>query len=632
MGLRCSKQRHKPRIAKSQIPWLLRGAIRSNNVETLQYLFSYPNKVDPSMVIDGVCPLNLAIELGHLQMVKILIKAGANIHAEGAPRYPLHQAALFGRGPVVELLIRSGASVSALTEKRQSCLHLISHQSAERFLETAHILMQHNTNPNTLDDDGLAPLHRASSEMVMVLVSYDVTDINICSRDGDTPLLTAVKDRRDSVVLALLRSDQQYREQRLCAKSDTLQPPQSSEPKQLNCQASETPHRTVRTGSSKSSNSAPSRTTLAWTNSVMFRTPAISSCSVKRASSAASVNLRSIGRKSNLILSRDQRSQLFCTQRHKLQDNPRGSPLHQILGGAIDLEGLSNNRSRFTLLNAKRFRMRSADGAEFTVSPTAPSSCNGGSHLYGTSLNPDNCQRCHSFGNPSDVSGWWQSCDRLQRLLSKAAPSIQGVSLPRPSPRHSQVVAADTVPIPLRPFLDLNRPDKIGMTPLMIATEAGNSGLNMTVALVNAGCNVAVTDKVGMTALHHACYVGSLNVVRFLLERVLPCTGSSTNFDSMMKVANTSVPPSTNGGGGRVVIPELLDSQDKYGRTPIYLAACRGHTEVVNYLLSHSTDFHIPNKEHKSPLYISAYFGYLEIANALLRHGAMAAVTHHAIN
>lgn len=619
MGLRCSKQRHKPRIAKSQIPWLLRGAIRSNNVETLQYLFSYPNKVDPSMVIDGVCPLNLAVELGHLQMVKILIKAGASIHVSDAPRYPLHQAALFGRGPVVELLIRSGASVSALTEKRQSCLHLISHQSAERFLETAHILMQHNTNPNTLDDDGLAPLHRASLEMVTVLVSYDVTDVNICSRDGDTPLLTAVKDRRESVVLGLLRSDQQYREQRLGAKPET--PPQShaSEQKQLSCQASETPHHTVRTGSCKSSNSAASRTTLGWTNSTIFRTSAIIGCSVKRASSAASVNLRSTGRKLHL-LSRDQRSQICCDQRHKLHDNQRDSPVHQALG-AIDLEGLSSARSRITLLNAKRFRMRSADGADLTApAVVAPSSYSGISHLCDSSPNPDNCQRCHSFGNPSDVSGWWQSCDRLQRLLSKATPSTQGANLPRPSSRHSQVVTTDTTSVPMRPFLDINRPDKIGMTSLMIATEAGNSGLNMTVALVNAGCNVAVTDKVGMTALHHACYVGSLNVVRFLLERVLPCNGSHTNFDSMTKLA--PVPPNTN-GGGRVVIPELLDSQDKYGRTPIYLAACRGHTEVVNYLLSHSTDLHIPNKEHKSPLYISAYFGYLEIANALLRHGAM---------
>lgn len=94
MGKRFSKQRHKPRFTKVQIPWLIRGVIRSNNLETMQYLLSYPNDVNPSMVIDGVCPLNLAIELGHLQMVKLLIKAGADIHATDATRYPLHQVRL----------------------------------------------------------------------------------------------------------------------------------------------------------------------------------------------------------------------------------------------------------------------------------------------------------------------------------------------------------------------------------------------------------------------------------------------------------------------------------------------------------------------------------------------------------
>lgn len=81
------------------------------------------------------------------------------------------QASIFGRAQIADLLIRSGASVSALTERRQSCLHLLAHQSAERFVETAHVLMQHNCNPNTLDDDGLAPLHRASVEMVKALTS-----------------------------------------------------------------------------------------------------------------------------------------------------------------------------------------------------------------------------------------------------------------------------------------------------------------------------------------------------------------------------------------------------------------------------------------------------------------------------
>ncbi|VEL22653.1 unnamed protein product [Protopolystoma xenopodis] len=169
MGSKYSKQRHKPRISKAQIPWLLRGAIRSNNVETIQYLLTYPNHVNPSMVIDGVCPLNLAVELGHLQMVKILVKAGADIHVPDAPRYPLHQACLLGRSCIADLLIRSGSSLSAVTAENQSCLHLLADQSAERYLETARTLLSYNIDPNTLDDNGLAPLHIATLEMIPVI-------------------------------------------------------------------------------------------------------------------------------------------------------------------------------------------------------------------------------------------------------------------------------------------------------------------------------------------------------------------------------------------------------------------------------------------------------------------------------
>lgn len=645
-------------------------------METLQYLFSYPNKVDPSMVIGGVCPLNLAVELGHLQMVKILIKAGAAICVADAPRYPLHQASIFGRAQIADLLIRSGASVSALTERRQSCLHLLAHQSAERFVETAHILMQHNCNPNTLDDDGLAPLHRASVEMVKALTSYENTDVNICSRDGDTPLLTAVKDRREAVVMALLRTDQpspnedQNQEAEpnssLPLGTQDLSPCETKEPAAgstvLNQEVCPVESNPVRTSSSKSYNSVTSRLTLASATSAVFRANngVVSDKRFTRAASAASVNWHSVQRSTDdatkgftgpyLRAHPCPRSCMFKSSSSRAADDDASDHTAALASEHDDpVLGSSRFRSRLTGLSAKQFRLQSSSqltGSEVPRSAVT-SSYSGSSHLFGPFRKTENCQRCHSVGNPSDVTGWWQNCDRVQRFLTKAASSVhtprtnstnvrqlgytanppEGTSPPQTSPR---------------PRLDLDRADKIGMTALMVAAETGNSGLAMTVALVNAGCSVTAVDKVGMTPLHHACYVGALNVVRYLLERVAPATatgasntahssGATAGFGSNLRVTNgsdnfsgspTIYGPGSPHGACRVVVPELLDSQDKYGRTPIYLAACRGHTEVVNYLINLNADFHIPNKEHKSPLYISAYFGYLEIANTLLRHGA----------
>ncbi|TPP63139.1 Ankyrin 23:unc44 [Fasciola gigantica] len=683
MGIRLSKQRHKPRISKSQIPWLLRGAIRSNNVETLQYLFSYPNKVDPSMVIGGVCPLNLAVELGHLQMVKILIKAGADICVADAPRYPLHQASIFGRPQIADLLIRSGASVSALTERRQSCLHLLAHQSAERFVETAHVLMQHNCNPNTLDDDGLAPLHRASVEMVKALTSYENTDVNISSRDGDTPLLTVVKDRRDAVLMALLYADQPFADEdqnqhegeqsslsplttQDLAPNEAKEPPITADTTGLSHEIYPAESNPVRTSSSKSYNSVASRFTLASATSAVFRanTSTVSDNTFIRAASAASVNWHSVQRCTDNTLKTFggqfhrtnpcPRSCVFKSSTSRAADEDTGD--HAVpMGGEHDdsVLGPSRFRSRLIGLSAKQFRLQSSSHMTGSELPryAAASSYSGSSHLFGPFRKTENCQRCHSMGNPSDVTGWWQNCDRVQRFLTKAASSVH---TPRSDSTTMRQIASTTSPLggtsPMqtcrKPRLDLDRPDKIGMlrmTALMIAAEAGNSGLSMTMALVKAGCSVAAVDKVGMTPLHHACYVGALNVVRYLLEGAAPTNPNSTTstthstapagFGSSLKVTgssgNFSGSPTMYGSGltsshgaCRVIIPDLLDAQDKYGRTPIYLAACRGHTEVVNYLISLNADFHIPNKEHKSPLYISAYFGYLEIANTLLRHGA----------
>ncbi|CAH8556681.1 unnamed protein product [Schistosoma turkestanicum] len=691
MGARYSKKRHKPRISKSQIPWLLRGAIRSNNVGTLQYLFSYPNGVDPSMVIDGVCPLNLAVELGYLQMVKILIKAGADIYVADAPRYPLHQASLYGRADIAELLIRSGASVSALTERRQSCLHLLAHQTAQRYVDTAKILLKYHVNPNTLDDDGLAPLHRASVEIVEVLVAHETTDVNICSRDLDTPLLTAVKDRRELILIALIRADQQFREQHRKNNTTTTVTMTNSitlETQPIDEQCRVAPS-ALRTPSSKSSNSAASRFTLASATSTIFRGIISNDCAVPpRASSAASVNLHSIFTANH--------TKPFIGDRHILSSQLiRTKPIKISDDHDTELEYDSNGinlRSCILRLSGKHHRFLNSESNGCNNSGDTQrivkSIYSGSSNLSQVVIvrKPENCQRCHSVGNPSDVARWWQSCDRVQRILGKTTlinhnnnnsnnnnnyySASQTTQLPL-NPKNGQQSNSGT----LRPRLDIDRPDKIGMTPLMIAAEAGSSGLNMAIALVNAGSNLSLTDKVGMTALHHACYVGSLNMVRYLMERVHPITscnnvtttttptttatmvmtttatttttsnarlscllstsiisslntpglvGPTNNSNSNMNVQLSMVggatvpPPPTS----RLSNPELLNVQDKYGRTLIYLAACRGHCEVVNYLLCHSADIHITNKENKSPLYISAYFGYLEITNALLRHGA----------
>ncbi|CAH8624964.1 unnamed protein product [Heterobilharzia americana] len=641
MGAKYSKKRHKPRISKSQIPWLLRGAIRSNNVGTLQYLFSYPNGVDPSMVIDGVCPLNLAVELGYLQMVKILIKAGADIYVADAPRYPLHQASLYGRADIAELLIRSGASVSALTERRQSCLHLLAHQTAQRYVDTAKILLKYHANPNTLDDDGLAPLHRASVEIVEVLVAHEATDVNICSRDLDTPLLTAVKDRRELILIALIRGDQQFREQH----RKNMISPLENQSNDVQCRIITS---ALRTPSSKSSNSAASRFTLASATSTIFRGTVSNDCTVPRASSAASVNIHSVFSANNpksLINRHILASQLLRPKQNKILDEQD-----------TELESDSNGinprscSSRLSGKNHTSLQPESNGDPQLIVK----SIYSGSSNLSSVVRKPENCQRCHSVGNPSDVARWWQSCDRLQRLLGKTTAltsnnnnnnQISSQTTNQNQLTHTSCLQSNSGMI--RPRLDIDRPDKIGMTPLMIAAEAGSSGLNMAIALMNAGSNISLTDKVGMTALHHACYVGSFNMVRYLMERVQPIMCCNLTTTSAMKINTGSnarlsclstnspglISPTSNNNNtqlplppSRLSNPELLnvqvDQMDSHRKTPLYVATYHGRSEIVDLLLSAGANVNATDKNGKTPLYVAVLHGHLALARKLLDAGA----------
>ncbi|VDK35855.1 unnamed protein product [Taenia asiatica] len=534
MGKRFSKQRHKPRFTKVQIPWLIRGVIRSNNLESMQYLLSYPNDVNPCMVIDGVCPLNLAIELGHLQMVKLLMKAGADIHVSDCPRYPLHQAALFGRAAIAELLVNSGAKVTALTERHQSCLHLLAGQSTERYVETAKVLLKYGCDPNNLDDDGMAPLHLASVEIAEVLASHEKTDLNILSQAGDTPLLVASKDRKEGLLLTLLRVEDEHKSKAAAAAATILSAPIDTSLNTITA--------TSLALASGSSASSPNRR-FGWTSKVLRTASAAAAASNTIAAAGVTSpvdNTTSVQHSNRLLPSANFRNCLSATS-------------------VWNFNSLTGRNSSFRGLMA------------------------GGKRKNTTSLEviPDSSASSAASNQPVTVK-----------------PPVSRLNLNQADNVAQSQVATDfwSVLIPLLPT-----PPPTGMTPLMLCAEAGRSGFRMVFGLVSAGCDISAVDKIGMTALHYACYVGAVPTVSVstVVQRVL-AVASKSWFDSS----------------------PLSFPQDRFGRTPIYLATCRGHTAVVDYLLTCNADIHIPNKELKSPLYIAANFGHLNIVNALLRHGA----------
>lgn len=99
-------------------------------------------------------------------------------------------------------------------------------------------------------------------------------------------------------------------------------------------------------------------------------------------------------------------------------------------------------------------------------------------------------------------------------------------------------------------------------------------------------CNLSEMDD-GMTALHHAAFMGHNNIIEFFLE-----------------------------------LGQEINSTDKYGRTPLALALVKKHEDTAKLLLKKgaTTVSSVPGAV--TPLHIAVFHGLKEIALLLLRAGA----------
>jgi ankyrin repeat protein len=65
-----------------------------------------------------------------------------------------------------------------------------------------------------------------------------------------------------------------------------------------------------------------------------------------------------------------------------------------------------------------------------------------------------------------------------------------------------------------------------------------------------------------------------------------------------------------------------LNTADKDGDTPLYIASQNGHLEVQRDLLKHGADVKTADKDGDTPLYIAIQNGYFEVLRNLLKIGA----------
>jgi ankyrin repeat protein len=110
---------------------------------------------------EGWTPLYWAIKYGRIEIVQMLIDAGADVNAkDDSDSTPLYVAAEFGKTEIARMLIGAGVDVNMKNVIGSTPLHEAAHNGR---VKIAHMLIDAGANVNVQDGDGETPLHLAAN-------------------------------------------------------------------------------------------------------------------------------------------------------------------------------------------------------------------------------------------------------------------------------------------------------------------------------------------------------------------------------------------------------------------------------------------------------------------------------------
>nr|XP_054774562.1 ankyrin-3-like [Lytechinus pictus] len=141
----------------------------------------------------------------------------------------------------------------------------------------------------------------------------------------------------------------------------------------------------------------------------------------------------------------------------------------------------------------------------------------------------------------------------------------------------------DIVDLLLSNGFDLNEEDDTGCIPLHAAAASGS--LKIVEMLINHGSNVNKMADNGWTPLHAAVYSGRLDVVQYLISH----GATKTMFKGM---------------------------------TILYIAAQRGHINLIEYFATLGSDVNDGTDSGKTPFLAPCYNGEMDSVEMLVNHGA----------
>ncbi|XP_076259680.1 protein fem-1 homolog B isoform X1 [Rhynchophorus ferrugineus] len=168
-----------------------------------------------SYVVEGATALWCAACAGHLNVVKLLVKAGANVnHPTKTNSTPLRAACFDGRLDIVKYLIYHNADIHLANKYNNTCLMIAAYKG---HLDVVRFLLENGANPNEKALCGATALHFSAEcghvGVVKKLLEYGAKFF--CNDSGMTPIKCAAERTRHVVVEFLIDRPEISKEERI---------------------------------------------------------------------------------------------------------------------------------------------------------------------------------------------------------------------------------------------------------------------------------------------------------------------------------------------------------------------------------------------------------------------------------
>ncbi|XP_052695777.1 serine/threonine-protein phosphatase 6 regulatory ankyrin repeat subunit C-like, partial [Crassostrea angulata] len=536
--------------------------------------------------------------------------------------YPIHILSVFHNHDLLQTLIKKGLDVNQKTSDQICMTPLIlaafndtqgyeyykhGEEGANHRDETVKVLLSNGADINLCDKDGASPLHGACEnghDSTLQLLLNNGANINLCDKDGTSPLYMACQYGHDSTVKLLLSNGSDIK---LC-KED------GSSPLHMAC-----------------FNGHDSTVQLLLSNGADINlcdkdgaSPLYEACENGHDSTlqlllnnGANINLCDKDGTSPLHMAcfngHDSTVQLLL--RNGADINLRmkngSSPLY------VACENGHDSTLQLLLSNGADIKLCKEDG----FSPLHMACFNGHDSTLQLLLNNGaNINLCDKDGTSPLYTACPYGHDSTVKLLLSNGADIKLCKKDGSSPLHMACFKGhdSTVQPLLSNGADINLRMKDGSSPLYVACQNGHD--NTVQLLLRNGANINLCDKDGSSPLHMACLNEEDSTAQLLLNNGADINLCDEDGTSPLDIASQFGHDSTvqlllNNGAN-------INLCDKDRTSPLHFASQNGHDSTVHILLSNGAVINLCDEDGDSPLYVACQSGHDSTVQILLSNGA----------